>query len=47
MEGFKKRLIEIENISEDNAQEATEKVWHIIDDSCRYSLMLHIPIAFQ
>lgn len=37
MEGFKKRLIEIENISEDNAQEATEKVWHIIDDSCRYS----------
>lgn len=37
MTGFKERLIEIEKISEEAAQEATEKVWQIIDDSCRYS----------
>ena len=35
--GFKERLIEIEHIDEQNAQIATDKVWHIISDSCRYS----------
>jgi DNA polymerase III alpha subunit len=37
MSGFKERLIEIEKIQENEAQEATDKVWQIIDDSCRYS----------
>ena len=35
--GFKERLIEIEHINEQDAQIATDKVWHIISDSCRYS----------
>ncbi|NMA66469.1 MAG: hypothetical protein GX957_09560, partial [Clostridiaceae bacterium] len=37
MVGFKERLIEVENIDKESAQKATEKVWHIIDDSCDYS----------
>jgi DNA polymerase III alpha subunit len=37
MTGFKSRLIEIENKNEQEAQEATEMVWQIINDSCRYS----------
>jgi DNA polymerase III alpha subunit len=37
MNGFKQRLIDIEHIDENSAKDASEKVWHIIDDSCRYS----------
>lgn len=35
--GFKERLIETENKNETEAQEVAEKVWQIINDSCRYS----------
>jgi DNA polymerase III alpha subunit len=36
-DGFKARLIDIEHVSEEEAQSTTEKVWQIINDSCRYS----------
>lgn len=35
--GFKERLVETENKNETEAQEVAEKVWQIINDSCRYS----------
>ncbi len=37
MEGFEQRLVENEHVDEKTALEVTEKVWHIINDSCRYS----------
>ncbi len=37
LEGFKNKLIEVEKLKEDEAKEISDKVWQIIDDSCRYS----------
>lgn len=36
IEGFKKKILEDSNSSEQEAQEMSEKVWQIIDDSCGY-----------
>lgn len=36
IEGFKKRIIAEEGIEETQAQEMSEKVWQIINDSCGY-----------
>jgi DNA polymerase III alpha subunit len=35
--GFKAKIMELENRSESEAQEITDKVWQIINDSCQYS----------
>lgn len=35
-EGFKKKILEDSDSSEQEAQEMSEKVWQIIDDSCGY-----------
>lgn len=37
LEGFKKRLIEEEHLSDEIAQDNSEKVWVIINDNCGYS----------
>ena len=34
--GFKERIIQDDNVDPDKAQEMSEKVWQIIDDSCGY-----------
>lgn len=36
IEGFKAKILEDSNSTEDEAQEMSEKVWQIIDDSCGY-----------
>lgn len=36
IEGFKQKILEDSNSTEDEAQEMSEKVWQIIDDSCGY-----------
>jgi len=36
IEGFKNRIIQDDNVDPDKAQEMSEKVWQIIDDSCGY-----------
>lgn len=36
IEGFKARIIEDDNVSEDEAVEMSDKVWQIISDSCGY-----------
>jgi len=37
IDGFKQRLIKEGHVSENEAQDTTEKIWQIINDSCRYS----------
>ena len=37
IKGFKDKLIEVDNLSEKEAQENSEKVWQIINDNCSYS----------
>jgi len=37
LEGFKNKIIEVEHRTPEESQELSEKVWQIIDDSCRYS----------
>ena len=37
IEGFKKRIIEDDGVSDDEAVEMSDKVWQIISDSCNYS----------
>lgn len=36
LKGFKAKILEDSNVSDDEAQEMSEKVWQIIDDSCGY-----------
>ena len=36
LKGFKEKILEDSNVSDDEAQEMSEKVWQIIDDSCGY-----------
>ena len=36
IEGFKNRIIQDDNVDPDKAQEMSERVWQIIDDSCGY-----------
>lgn len=36
LDGFSKKIVEVENRNESEAHELAEKVWQIIDDSCRY-----------
>lgn len=36
IDGFKNRIIQDDNVDPDKAQEMSERVWQIIDDSCGY-----------
>jgi DNA polymerase III alpha subunit len=36
IEGFRNRIIQDDNVDPDKAQEMSERVWQIIDDSCGY-----------
>ena len=36
IDGFKKRIVTEEGIEENQAQEMSERVWQIINDSCGY-----------
>lgn len=36
LKGFKEKILEDSNVSDEEAQDMSEKVWQIIDDSCGY-----------